>query len=77
MTVTIAAIHANLAMMEQRLRRALDLAVEAKDAAAQGEQNLAIGTLLPAEQDISDAAALLKSVFVLHRCCSDAARLPH
>lgn len=76
MTIAIA-IHANIALIEQRLRRALALAVDAKTAAARGEQNLAIGTLLPVEGDLADAAALLKAVFVLHRSRSDAANLPH
>ena len=77
MTTTVDIIHANIALMEQRLRRALALVVEAHQAASRNEQNLAIGTLLPAEQDIGDAAALLKTVFVLHRSRADAASLPH
>ena len=71
MTTTIDAIHANIALIEQRLRRALALAIDARTAAARDEQNLAIGTLLPAEQDINDAAALVKTVFVLHRSRAD------
>lgn len=67
MTVGIDAIHANIALMEQRPGCALALVVEARQAASLNEQNLAIGTLLPAEQDIGDAAALLNTVFVLHR----------
>jgi len=77
MTITIDAIHANIALIEQRLRRALVLAVDAKNAAARGEQNLVIGTLLPMEHDLADAAALLKAVFVLHRSRVDTASLPH
>jgi len=77
MTTTVDAIHANIALMEQRLRSALALVVEARQAASRNEQNLAIGTLMPAKQDIGDAAALLKTVFVLHRHRSDAASLPH
>ena len=71
MTNTIDAIHANIALIEQRLRRALALAVEARSAASRGEQNLAIGTLLPAEEDINDAATLIKTIFVLHRSRPD------
>lgn len=77
MTIAIDAIHANIALIEQRLRSALALAVEAKNAAARDEQNLAIGTLLPVEGALADAAALLKAVFVLHRSRPDAANLPH
>lgn len=73
----IDAIHANIALIEQRLRCALALAVDAKSAAARGKQNLAIGTLLPMEHDLADAAALLKAVFVLHRSRSDAASPSH
>jgi hypothetical protein len=71
MTHTIDAIHANAALIEQRLRRALALVVEARSAVSRGEQNLAIGTLLPAEEDINDAATLLKTIFVLHRSRPD------
>ncbi|MDX2287214.1 MAG: hypothetical protein NW217_00115 [Hyphomicrobiaceae bacterium] len=77
MIIAINAIHANITLIEQRLRGALALSVDAKSAAARGEQNLAIGTLLPVEHDLADAAALLKAVFVLHRSRADTASLPH
>lgn len=73
MTITTDAIYANIALIEQRLRRALALAIEARDAAAQGEQNLAIGTLMPAQEDIAEADALLKTIFVLHRSRAETA----
>jgi|GEM_PF-5337700 len=64
---TSQAINANITVLEARLRRAVTLAAEARDAASRGEMNLAIGTLMPAEEDINDAVALLKTVLVLHR----------
>jgi len=67
MTITTDAILANIALLEERLRCALAMTVEARAAIARGERNLAIGTLLPAEQDLADASTLLKTVFVLHR----------
>ena len=77
MTTTLDAIHANIALVEQQLRGALALVVDARQAVSCNKQNLAIGTLMPAEHDIDDAAVLLKTVFVLHRSRSDAASLPH
>lgn len=67
MSNTTDAILANMALLEERLRHALALTIEARTALARGEHNLAIGTLLPAEQDLADASTLLKTVFVLHR----------
>lgn len=64
---TSQAINANITLLEARLRRAATLAAEAREAASRGEMNLAIGTLMPAEEDINDAVALLKTVLVLHR----------
>ena len=52
--------------------RAHALAVEGRNAIRRGEQNLAVGTLLPLQADIADADALLKTVFVLHRSRPDA-----
>lgn len=65
------AITANIGLIEQRLFRASTLANTAHAAAKRGEQNLAIGTLLPLEQDLADAEALLRTVFVLHRSRPD------
>jgi len=70
-TPTQDAIRADIILMEQRLRRALALAVEARDAISRGEQNLAIGTLLPLQEDIAECDALLKTVFILHRSRPD------
>ncbi len=66
------AIRANILLMEQRLMRALALAVEGRNAICRGEQNIAVGTLVPLQADIADADALLKTVFVLHRSRPDA-----
>lgn len=67
MTITTDAILANMALLEERLRCALALTVEAHAALMRGDRNLAIGTLLLADQDLADANTLLKTVFVLHR----------
>lgn len=67
MTITTNTILANMTLLEDRLRCALALTVEARAALMRGDRNLAIGTLLPAEQDLADASTLLKTVFVLHR----------
>lgn len=64
---TSQAINANITLLEACLRHAATLAAEAREAADRGEMNLAIGTLLPAEEDIRDAVALLTTVLVLHR----------
>ena len=69
--LTSHAITANIGLIEQRLFRAPTLANAAHAAARRGEQNLAIGTLLPVEQDLADAEALLRTVFVLHRSRPD------
>ncbi len=68
---TFNAIAANIALIEQRLARASALATAAGQAAQQGQQNLAIGTLLPLQEDLADAEALLRTVFVLHRSRPD------
>jgi len=70
MTDTTPAVLANMALLEERLRCALALTVEAHAALVRGDRNLAIGTLLPAEHDLADASTLLKTVFVLHRAAS-------
>ena len=70
---TLNAIIANTALIESRLERASVLANAAHQAAKQGKQNLAVGTLVPLEQDLADAEALLKTIFVLHRSRPDTA----
>jgi len=67
MSATHDAVYANITLIEQRLRRALALAVEARAAMSEPKHNLAIGTLLPMQQDLTDVNALLTTIFVLHR----------
>jgi hypothetical protein len=61
------AVYANITLIEQRLRRALAQAVEAREAMVERKLNLAIGTLLPMQEDVTDVDALLKTILVLHR----------
>lgn len=68
--VTLEAITASLSILVCRLQRAAALAQDAHTAAMQGEQNQAIGTLLPAQDELEDATALLRTVLVLHRAGS-------
>ena len=64
---TLDTITANLALMEARLQRAHGLASDALAAIGSGNQNLAIGTLLPMQEDLADTDALLRTVLLLHR----------
>lgn len=65
--VTLEAMTTSLSLLVCRLQRAAALAQDAHAAATQGEQNQAIGTLLPAQEQLQDATALLRTVLVLHR----------
>lgn len=64
---TLDTIAANMKLIEARLQRAHSLARDALAAIDDGKQNLAIGTLLPMQEDLADADALLKTVLLLHR----------
>ncbi len=64
---TLDTITANITLMEARLQRAHSLARDALAAIKDGKQNLAIGTLLPMQEDMADTDALLKTVLLLHR----------
>ena len=64
---TLDTITANITLMEARLQRAHSLASDALAAIKDGQQNLAIGTLLPMQEDMADTDALLKTVLLLHR----------
>ena len=66
-------IRSSIALMEERLLRASTLASMAHEAIKRGEQYLAIGTLLPVQQDFSDIDALLRTVLLLHRSRPDGA----
>lgn len=69
-TTTNDAVYGHILLMEERLQRALALTTEARDAMRRHEANLAIGTLLPMQEDVTDVDTLLKSIFVLHRHAS-------
>ena len=64
---TLDTITANLTLIEARLHRAHSLASDALAAIGGGNQNLAIGTLLPMQEDLADTDALLRTVLLLHR----------
>ncbi len=64
---TLDAITANITLIEARLQRAHKSARDALAAIKDGKQNLAIGTLLPMQEDMADTDALLKTVLLLHR----------
>lgn len=66
-------IRSSIVLMEERLLRASTLASMAHEAIKRGEQNLAIGTLSPVQQDFADIDALLRTVFLLHRSRPDSA----
>ena len=70
------AIATNILFIESRLARASLLANSAHQAAQQGKQNLAIGTLMPLQHELADTEALLRTVFVLHRSRADATEGP-
>lgn len=64
---TLDTITANITLMETRLQRAHSLARDALAAIGSGKQNLAVGTLLPMQEDLADTDALLRTVLLLHR----------
>ena len=64
---TLDALTANITLMEARLKRAHGMARDALESIKDGKQNLAIGTLLPMQEDMADTDALLKTVLLLHR----------
>lgn len=65
-------IATSITLIEERLSNALQLAKQARVAILDGQQNLAIGTLLPAQSDLTDVDALLRTVLLLHRSQGDA-----
>ena len=62
-----AAIEANLSALVDGLERAAVLGSMARKAMQTDERNLAIGTILPLEQDLPMLAGLLTAILVLHR----------
>ena len=69
-TSTTDTVYGHILLMEERLQRALAATTEARDAMRRREANLAIGTLLPMQEHVTDLDTLLKSIFVLHRHAS-------
>lgn len=65
--VTEAAIAANLSALADGLQRAGTLADTAHKAMAEGYRNLAIGTVLPLEQELPTMTGLLTAILALHR----------
>lgn len=61
------AITANLTALTQRLTEAAELAKQASEAMAQGEQNQAIGTILDFDRVLPEAQALYNAAMALHR----------
>ena len=61
------AIAANLSALSQRLAQAADSAKQATDAMSQGQQNMAIGTILQLETILPEAQALFNAAIALHR----------
>lgn len=60
-------VTALLMVLDQQLMTASYIARCAHEAAQKGEMNLAIGTLLPAQQRIDEASALFRVILSLHR----------
>lgn len=67
MTITTTCISANLDLLWQRLSHMLIAAGDASDALRAGNRNLAIGTLLPLEQELSLVTALYRTILTLHQ----------
>lgn len=65
--VKTAAIAANLDALTAMLQDAAALAAEAKQAMDDGQRNQAIGTILPVEELLPAAGALLGAAMALHR----------
>lgn len=67
MTVTDICITANLDSLSERLTQAVNLVTIAREAMAEHKRNMAIGTVLPVEQLLAEATALLTTILLLHR----------
>jgi hypothetical protein len=61
------AIRANLEALWGILATVLKDADHAVKAAGQGNQNGAVGSILPAEEQLKQAAVLVQAILVLHR----------
>jgi len=62
-----AAIEANLSALAEGLRQAASLADDARIAMSNGYRNLAIGTVLPLEQELPTFVGLMTAILALHR----------
>ena len=67
MTITTTCINANLDLLWQRLSNMLVAVEDAADELRAGNRNLAIGTLLPLEQDLNLVTALYRTILTLHQ----------
>jgi len=56
-----------ITILDQHLSEASGTVQEAHEAIIAGEQNLAIGTLLPVERVCEDALAMLRVILSLHQ----------
>jgi len=65
--LTRTAIEANLSVLVDGLQRAATLAGMARAAIAANNRNLAIGTILPLEQELPTLTGLLTAILTLHR----------
>ena len=68
-------VTALLMVLDQQLLAASLIAKSAYEAGVAGDQNLAIGTLLPAERYCEEAAALFRVILSLHRTQRDAGQI--
>jgi hypothetical protein len=64
-------IQCSIGLMEERLVRASIQISMAHEAIKRGEQNLAIGTLLPLQHDFAEIDALFRTILLLHRSHPD------
>ena len=67
MTTIDIAIEANLAALAEGLDEAATLATSAHAAMHAGQRNLAVGTVLPLEQDLPAYVGLLTAILALNR----------
>lgn len=65
--MTNPALFATMSELAAALEAAAILARDAARAAEQGENNLAIGTLMPAQREIEAVEPLMKAAFAIHR----------
>jgi hypothetical protein len=66
-TPNLETYHALIREMDERLMTASHSSCCAIEAIKHGERNQAIGALLPTQNDIAEAAAILQTLLTLHR----------